>query len=257
MAAPILVDSDTDLQASGADNDLDFVLAGGTPADGDVLIAVLIGTTENRRFTVPSGWTEKYNSFDNNTQDQPLTQIMYRVAASEPSGNYTFPFGAYGTGRGALMRWSGMADPAVDSGTVQVNFDQADDAAIISPLTTPTNADSIVLRIIVDGSLSSGADTINGPPASHTRVTGTPVSGIGGAGYSLLCVDYRTQGASSSGTETYDAAPDYHANYNACTWFIGPSGGGGGGGGQPSAKRFGGVQHSHGGPSYWSPVKRW
>lgn len=223
MAAPTLVDSDVDSQASGGDNDLDFVLAGGTPSDGDVLIAVLTNTTEGRRFSVPSGWTEKYNSFDADAQDSPILQIMYREASGEASGNYTFAFGAYGVGRGVLMRWSGMESPATDVVAVTTNLNQADDANIVSPAITPNLADSIVFRIIVDGSLSSGTDSINGPPTSHTRVTGTPITGMAGAGYSLLCVDYRTQGASSSGTETYDAGPDYHTNYDAYTWAVGPT----------------------------------
>lgn len=224
MAAPTLVDSDTDVQASGGDNDLDFVLAGGTPSNGDFLVAVLCSTTNGRKFSVPSGWTEAYNSFDAAAEHEPIFQLMYKVASSEASGNYAFAFGAYGNACGALMRWSGV--DSGDLGTVTTNLNQADDANIVSPAITPANADSIVLRIVLDGSLSSGSDNINGPPASHTRITGTPINNAGG--YSLLCVDYRTQGASSSGTATYDASPDYHANFDAYTWCFGPSGGGGG-----------------------------
>ena len=89
MAAPTLVDSDTDTQASGGDNDLDFVLAGGTPSNGDFLVAVLSSTTNGRKFSVPSGWTEAYNSFDAVAEDSPIMQIMYKVASGESSGNYT------------------------------------------------------------------------------------------------------------------------------------------------------------------------
>lgn len=226
MAAPTLVDSDTDAQTQGGDNQLNFTLSGGTPSDGDLLIAVTTMTTSSRQFSTPSGWTEHFNSYTASTEQNPLTQIFYKVAASEASGSYTFSFGSYGNGAGVLMRWSG-ADSA-DIGSVVSSYNQADDANIVSPATTPANADSIVLRIVVDGTSFSGTESINGPPTSHTRIGGMPI--VATNCYALMCVDYRTQAASSSGTETYDAAPDYHTNFDAFTFYFGPSGGGGGGG---------------------------
>ncbi len=165
---------------------------GFTIEEGDLLVALTReGLGGSRQLLEPAGWTQdfQYNVYN-------WWRLYYKVAtASEPA---TYEWGAsdvYGQHNLVMLHITGAVDPVV---TPIVHAHNIDDGSGTGPKTcpsiTPTQDDSLVLAIMVDGSQGQNAST---DPAGSTRVV--RFSGR----YTQIVASY-THDAAPTGTKQFD-----------------------------------------------------
>ncbi len=202
MAAPVFESVEHNAISNGGTTDPCTVTKPTGTASGDLLIAFAgSGLSTARKFSTPSGWTLQAEDVTGGTVGGSIQniQLFYKVAGGSEPSTYDFtPATTNLKGCVAICRVSGAEDPATTA-LVHVFDREGAAGSCSSPSVTPTDADSLVIRNLINVRRSS-TGTVTFPSSTEQL----------DAKSNSLCrvaVGSFTNGASSTGTETVTYTP--------------------------------------------------
>lgn len=184
-----------------------------THSAGDLLIAVAYNSSSHE-LTPPSGWIEFYEQTVTVTVSFTV-RAWYRIASGSEPASYDWGLPAFCAAKCAIVPISGAADPAANSIEAEYATD-ATGGTVTSPSITPSDNDSLVLRVAI-GAQSSGSFT---PPAGHTEILD---DGTTAASMAIVTI---TANASATGTADFGQSPSWHSQFICVALAIAPEAGG-------------------------------
>jgi hypothetical protein len=185
--------------------------------DGDLMLAFGASGFSTRMLSPPAGWTQLFRVDYSGTIGTFKHHCWWRVASSEPA-TYTFTLSdTFTSARVVIVPVYGAVDPAVNAienaGSTQTTVGSPA-GNVTAPSVTPSDANSLLMRVLVDARSSVGFT----PPSGHAEIFDDSPAGTAWA----ATIATKTQGVSASGTADFISDQNWHTDYATSTIAIAP-----------------------------------
>jgi len=216
MARPVVESYASSGYVSGAALHSAVVTKPTGTAEGDLLSACgASGSTSNRYFTAPAGWTVFANIEQDTGGATTYHQVWWKVATGSEGANYTFTQPGSGTGRVFIFRISGAAHPADNAIESTDSITTTMSSITTHPSVTPSDADSLVIRSFAH----AFSVYVSVTPEDHTLGI---VESDNNMSLSVFWITAAVP-ASATGTKDFTKVPNWRSGFGHIALAIAPS----------------------------------